>query len=80
MLTCKHGCAGEDWAQSSDAAAAKGLPQEELAHRSGIHQTYLSGVERGKRNPTAVVMQKIALALDTDIERLVAKRTPRQEG
>jgi len=53
----------------------KGLSQEELAHRSEIHQTYLSGVERGKRNPTALVLQKIAEALDSDIENLVAKRT-----
>lgn len=52
----------------------KGLSQEELAFRSGIHQTYLSGVERGKRNPTALVMQRIAAALDSDIEQLVARR------
>lgn len=52
----------------------KGLSQEELAFRSGIHQTYLSGVERGKRNPTALVLQKIAVALESDIERLVAQR------
>jgi hypothetical protein len=30
----------------------KGLSQEELADLADIHQTYLSGVERGKRNPT----------------------------
>lgn len=52
----------------------KDLSQEELAFRSGIHQTYLSGVERGKRNPTALVLQKIAVALESDIERLVAQR------
>jgi transcriptional regulator with XRE-family HTH domain len=28
----------------------KGFSQEELAHRADIHQTYLSGVESGKRN------------------------------
>ncbi|OQW72123.1 MAG: transcriptional regulator [Proteobacteria bacterium ST_bin14] len=53
----------------------KGLSQEELAFRSGIHQTYLGGVERGKRNPTALVMQRIAAALDSDNERLVARRS-----
>lgn len=52
----------------------KGLSQEELAHRAKIHQTYLSGVERGRRNPTAVVMQRIAEALDADIEDLARKR------
>jgi transcriptional regulator with XRE-family HTH domain len=39
----------------------KGLSQEELADRANIHQTYLSGVERGKRNPTVTVLQRIAL-------------------
>ena len=53
---------------------AKGLSQEELAHRSGIHQTYLSGVERGKRNPSVMVMSRIAEALDADVEDLVKKR------
>jgi transcriptional regulator with XRE-family HTH domain len=52
----------------------KGLSQEELADRAQIHQTYLSGVERGRRNPTIVVLQRIAKALDADITDLVAKR------
>jgi transcriptional regulator with XRE-family HTH domain len=52
----------------------KGLSQEELADRAGIHQTYLSGVERGKRNPTVVVLQRIAEALDADIADLVERR------
>jgi transcriptional regulator with XRE-family HTH domain len=37
----------------------RGLSQEELADRANIHQTYLSGVERGKRNPTVTVLQRI---------------------
>jgi transcriptional regulator with XRE-family HTH domain len=56
----------------------KGLSQEELAFRSGIHQTYLSGVERGKRNPTVIVLQKIAVALESDIADLVARRPIRR--
>ena len=52
----------------------KGLSQEELSGRSGVHQTYLSGVERGKRNPTVTVLDKIARALEADIGDLTAKR------
>lgn len=52
----------------------KSLSQEELADRAQIHQTYLSGVERGKRNPTVVVLQRIAEALGSDIEVVVRRR------
>jgi transcriptional regulator with XRE-family HTH domain len=52
----------------------KGLSQEELADRAQIHQTYLSGVERGRRNPTITVLQRIAEALDADIADLVETR------
>jgi transcriptional regulator with XRE-family HTH domain len=53
---------------------AKGLSQEDLAHRAEIHQTYLSGVERGRRNPSIMVLQRIAVALGADITDLIAKR------
>ena len=32
-----------------NARRARGVSQEELAHLAKMHQTYLSGVERGKR-------------------------------
>lgn len=57
---------------------AKGLTQEELSSRASIHQTYLSGVERGLRNPSALVMQRIAAGLGADIEDLVKKRAVRK--
>ncbi|MCH9034289.1 MAG: helix-turn-helix transcriptional regulator [Planctomycetes bacterium] len=34
--------------------------QEQLAFEAGIHQTYLSGVENGTRNPTITVLKKLA--------------------
>ena len=53
----------------------RGLLQEELADLAEIHQTYLSGVERGKRNPTVTVLQRMAQALGAEIEDLVERRT-----
>ena len=52
---------------------AKGLSQEELAHRADVHQTYLSGVERGRRNPSVLVLARIAAAMGEDIEALTRK-------
>jgi transcriptional regulator with XRE-family HTH domain len=46
----------------------KGWSQEELAHRSSVHQTYLSGVEGGKRNPSIALLARIARALNIDVE------------
>jgi transcriptional regulator with XRE-family HTH domain len=52
----------------------KGLSQEELAARAEVHQTYLSGVERGKRNASVLVLARIAKALSVDIEEIFRKR------
>ena len=38
----------------------KGWSQEELAFESGIHRTYVSGIERGVRNPTLINVAKLA--------------------
>ena len=56
------------------ARRERGLSQEELAHRAAVHQTYLSGVERGTRNPTIMVLDKIARALDLDPADLLRRR------
>jgi len=52
----------------------RGLSQEELAHRADVHQTYLSGVERGLRNPSLLVLQRIVDALGADIADLTKRR------
>lgn len=50
---------------------AKGLSQEELAFACELHRTYISGVERGIRNPTVTVVAKIAAALDVGADALL---------
>jgi transcriptional regulator with XRE-family HTH domain len=50
----------------------KGLTQEELAVRSGFSQQYLSGLERGRRNPTIITIYEIAQALDVEFVELVS--------
>ena len=55
------------------ARRARGVSQEELAHLAKMHQTYLSGVERGKRNPSILVLDRIATALEVDIADLTKR-------
>lgn len=42
----------------------KGLSQEQFAFDADLHRTYISDIERGNRNPTVTVLEKIAIALD----------------
>jgi len=48
-----------------------GLSQEELADLSGVHRTYISGVERGIRNPTVTILANIAGALKVKTSKLL---------
>ena len=48
-----------------------GVSQEELAFEAGLHRTYVSGVERGVRNPTVTVLERIANALKVPASRLL---------
>ena len=42
-----------------------GLSQEALGYRAKLDRTYISGVERGMRNPTVGSLRRIAEGLDT---------------
>ena len=48
-----------------------GLTQEQLAERSGLSQQYISGLERGRRNPTVVTLYELASALGVSHVELV---------
>jgi transcriptional regulator with XRE-family HTH domain len=49
-----------------------GFSQDELAHRCGLHRTYVGGIERGERNPSLVNLLKIARAFNLSVAELVA--------
>jgi len=50
---------------------AKGLSQEELAFRAGVHRNYLGGIERGERNPALDNIAAIAKALGVNPSELL---------
>jgi len=50
---------------------AANLSQEALADECALHRTYVSGVERGVRNPTVLVLEKLARPLGVPPSRLL---------
>ena len=50
---------------------ALGISQEELAHRCGLHRTYIGSIERQERNVTLSSLEVLAEALETDVPRLL---------
>jgi transcriptional regulator with XRE-family HTH domain len=50
---------------------AKGLSQERFGFESGLDRTYVSGIERGVRNPTVLVVEKLAKSLGVPASRLL---------
>ena len=50
---------------------AGGLTQEQIAERSGFSQQYISGLERGLRNPTIVTLFELGQAIGATPEQLV---------
>ncbi|OYW22630.1 helix-turn-helix domain-containing protein [Sphingomonas sp. 32-62-10] len=54
------------------AREAKGWSQEDFADRAGIHRTYVSDIERGRRNPTITVVEKLAGPFEMTASELLA--------
>lgn len=51
----------------------KGYSQEEFSFRVGLHQTYVSSIERGERNVTIQTADRIAKALGTTLAELFSE-------
>ena len=61
----------------------KGYSQEAFSFRVGLHQTYVSSVERGERNVTIGTADRIARALGTTLSNIfgeLERRTDDSEG
>ena len=49
----------------------RGLTQEQLAHEAHLDLTYVGGIERGRRNPSLLVMARLAECLGVGPSELV---------
>lgn len=49
----------------------RGWSQEALADEAGLDRTYVSGIERIKRNPTVTVIERVASALECRLGELL---------
>jgi transcriptional regulator with XRE-family HTH domain len=58
------------------------ISQEELAFQAGLDRTYVSGIERGRRNPSLKSMQRLAaeLAISLDQVFILARKLAEKEG
>lgn len=54
-----------------DLRKRKGWSQESFAFKVGIHRTYVSQLERGLKSPSLKTLQKIALAFNISLTRLM---------
>jgi transcriptional regulator with XRE-family HTH domain len=55
------------------------LSQEQLAERADLHWTYVSGVERGRRNPGLNILARLARALRVTLPALVTDLRPQMK-
>ena len=46
------------------------VSQEDLAFRAGLDRTYVSGIERGRRNPSLKSMQRLAAELSVSLDEV----------
>ena len=49
----------------------RGMTQEQLAFEARIDLTYVGGIERGRRNPSLMVMVRLAEALEAELKELL---------
>jgi transcriptional regulator with XRE-family HTH domain len=63
-----------------DLRARRGISQEHLADLSGMHRTYVGGIERGVRNPSLKNIRRLAEALDVRTSELLLRAEQLEHG
>ena len=54
-----------------DVRLKKKLSQGDIARILGVHRSYISGLERGRRNPSLLTVHKVAKALGISVNELL---------
>jgi transcriptional regulator with XRE-family HTH domain len=52
---------------------ARGISQEELAHRSQVDRSYMSSVERGVQNPGVMLIVAVARGIGISVAELASQ-------
>lgn len=71
MLTMKPSVKQQFGSKVRSLRSKRGFSQEEFAGRVGIDRTYISGIERGVRNPTLTMISRIANGLSVRAKDLL---------
>ena len=66
-MNSKHNILIEFGKRVREIRKEKGYSQEELAYRVGLHRTYIGMIERAEKNITLLNIEKIANALEIEI-------------
>lgn len=54
-----------------EARLRKQMSQGDIAEKLGLHRSYISGLERGKRNPSLLTINKMAKAIGVEPKELI---------
>ena len=72
MITTAMNNVSKQFGQRARAIRLKQvLSQGDVAKRMNVHRSYISSIERGVRNPSLKVIQRIAKALEVPMEKLI---------
>ena len=54
-----------------EARLKKKMSQGDIAEKFGVHRSYIIGLERGKRNPSLLIINKMAKAIGVEPKELL---------